>query len=208
MRLILGLILIVLLPRNYALGDQAGPALRGHAGQFRVGFALLVIGQRLVHRRPRLLQIGLRLTNLLLHFRRFDFGHGLAGLDAVADVHHAAQDVSIGARQNGRLGDCLYVAGQLQHALARGARHFDHFYTRQRALLFVRFARDHRSALLQRNIPGEKRHHDDRKHREEDRPDGNGGRLPKPSRHSGFRPALGGAFQFGELPPEFLILPL
>ena len=77
--LVLGLILVVFLLRDDAPGAQAAPALRGHAGELQVGFALLVIGERLIERGLRLLQIGLGLANLLVQLGRFDLGHGLAG---------------------------------------------------------------------------------------------------------------------------------
>ena len=118
LRLILGLILVVILLRNHALGDQAGPALRRDAGQLQVGFALLIVRERLLQRRLRLLHVGLGLANLLVEFRRFNFGHRLPGLDAVADVHHAALDVAVRARQDGSFGNRLDVAGQLQLTLA------------------------------------------------------------------------------------------
>ncbi len=64
----------------------------------------------------RLLQIGFGLEHLLVELGRFDLGHRLAGCDAVADVHQAAFDVAVGARQNGSFGHGFNVAGQLQFA--------------------------------------------------------------------------------------------
>ena len=82
-------------------------------------------------------KVGLGLANLLVEFGRFDFGQRLAGADAIADIHHAALDVAVGARQNGSFGNRLDVAGKLQFALARGALHLDHFDARQSLLLFA-----------------------------------------------------------------------
>ena len=107
----------------------------------RLDFALLLIGQRLIERRLRLLQVGLGLANLLVQFGRFNFGHRLAGFDAIADIHHAALDVAVGAGQDGSFGNGLDVARQLQFALARGAAHLDHFHPRQSLLLFVAWLR-------------------------------------------------------------------
>ena len=65
------------------------------------------------------------------------------------------------ARMGASVIACM-LPGSCSMLLPDARRHFDHFHARQRALLFVRLARDHGPALLQRNVPGEKRHHDDR----------------------------------------------
>ena len=149
LRLVLGLVLVVILLRDDARGNQAGPALRGDAGQLEIGFALLFVGERLIERRLRLLQIGFGLDHLLVQFGRFDFGHGLAGLDAVSDVHQAAFDVAVGAGEDGGFGHGLDVAGELQFAHAGGAADFDHFHSRQRLFLLLRLAADYGVAFLQ-----------------------------------------------------------
>ena len=59
---------------------------------------------------------GLRLANLLIQIRSFNFGEQLPRLDLIADVGVAFRDVSFGARENGSLGNCLNVARQHQGA--------------------------------------------------------------------------------------------
>ena len=66
LRLILRLILIVLLLGDHALWQPGCSSARAVTrASSSVGLALLVIGQRLIQRRLRLLQIGLGLANLL-----------------------------------------------------------------------------------------------------------------------------------------------
>ncbi len=56
---------------------------------------------------------------LLIHFRRIDFGEQLPFLHLVADIGNALDYVAIGAGEDGRLGDGLNIAGQ-HHFRVRG----------------------------------------------------------------------------------------
>ena len=81
---------------------MAFPLLQSGAGAFQIGLGL--------HHR------GLRLANLLIQIRSFNFGEQLPRLDLIADVGVAFREVSFGARENGSLGNCLNVARQHQGA--------------------------------------------------------------------------------------------
>src|SRR5579863_72106 len=132
------------------------PALRGYTSEFHIGFALLVIRQRLVQPRPRLLQVRLGLVNLIVQLGRFNLGNRLARSDAVAKVHHAALQVSVGAGQNGGLSDGLDVSWQLQLTRLRRAAYLDDFYTRQSVLVFLGLPDNESASLPEGNITGKK----------------------------------------------------
>ena len=138
-----------------------------------------MVGERLLQCRLGLLQVGLDLANLQVQLRRFDFGNGLARLNTVADIHQAALNVAVGARQDGSLRDRLNVAGEFQFTLAGGASHFDHLYTRKRLFLFLRLRAYDSHTLLQWNIACEKCGDDEYDDAQKDRPDGDGGGMPR-----------------------------
>ena len=138
-RLVLRLVTVVFLPRHYPLSRQVRVPLCGCPCEFGIGLAALEVRLRLVDSRLRLLQGRLRLPDLLIHFGRFNLGEGLAGFDAIADIGHTAQDISVGACQDRRFGDGLDVSGQLEFAAARRTAGFDDFDAGQRALLLLSF---------------------------------------------------------------------
>lgn len=178
-RTIFRLVPVVFLTGNHPFALQGSPPLRRHAGQFLIRPAPLVIRLRLVHRRPCLLQVGLRLPDLLIHLGSFNFGERLPGADAIADIHHPALDVSVGPSQDGRLGDGLDIAGEFQFAFVRRASHFDHVDPWQRPLLLARLAGDEVLPLAERNVPREEGHQNQHDHRQKNRPNRNGGRMPQ-----------------------------
>ena len=137
---------------------------RRDASEIQIRFALLVIRQRLFERSPRLLERRLGLANLLVDFRRLNFGHGLARTDAIADVDHPLLDVAVGAGQDRRFGDRLNIPRQFQFALGRRSSHLDHFHPRQGLLLLERLVADEVLALPKRYIAREEANHDEDNH--------------------------------------------
>src|SRR6201984_2660789 len=57
-------------------------------------------------------EIGFRLNELLIDFRRVDFGKELALLDARTDIAVPLFEIAVGASVNGRLDVSLHGAGQ------------------------------------------------------------------------------------------------
>ncbi len=153
-RTVFGLVPVVFLPGNGALGHQGGPSGGRHFGQVLIRLAPLVIGHGLIYSRPSLLESGPGLTHLLIHLGGVDFGQRLAGVDTIPDIHHPALQVSIGARQDGGLRDGLNAAGQLNHVPVRGTAYLDDLYALEGPFLVVRFPRDQVPALHQRPVPG------------------------------------------------------
>jgi hypothetical protein len=76
LRLVLGAIAIVILPRYHALRREAGEPLRRNPREFRIGLAALRIRERLVDAGLRLLERCFGLLNLLVQLRRLDLGKG------------------------------------------------------------------------------------------------------------------------------------
>src|ERR1022692_2119349 len=89
----LGLVRVVLLARHDAFGLQVLPPVGGDFGELLLRLSLLQVGVGLFESGAGLVQGGPRLIDLLIQFRRFDFGQQLAGLHAVTDIRVAPLDV-------------------------------------------------------------------------------------------------------------------
>ena len=114
---------VVVLSGNHAAAEQVAHAAGREAREFLVGAALLQRGFGLLHAALGLIDGGVCLQDLLIEFRRFDLGHHLAGLHAIADIDVAFADVAGGAGQHGRFGDRLNISGKHELAIAGGSRH-------------------------------------------------------------------------------------
>ena len=90
--------LVGLLLRDGVLGQQRLPPVAGHAGKVRIGLHAL--------------QFGARLVQLLVDFGRLDLGQEIAFAHVRANVEVPLLQVAVGARVDGRIGKCLYIAGK------------------------------------------------------------------------------------------------
>ena len=102
-------LLVGLLARDRVALQQDLPALRGGAGH--------------VHVRPRVLELGARLPELLVELRRLDLGQELALRDPRADVGVPLLEVAAGARVDRRVGEG--ARGARQHQLVARRRRRD-----------------------------------------------------------------------------------
>ena len=65
---------------------------------------------RQIEVRLRGLEVGLRLLELMIHFRCFDLGEKIARLDARADIGVPLLQISVGARIDGRIDQRLRIS--------------------------------------------------------------------------------------------------
>ena len=104
--------LVCLLLRDGMLRQQDLPPIGGHAGKVGVGLHAL--------------QFGTRLAQLLIDFGRFDHGEQVAFVYVCADIEVPILQVAVGARVDGRIRECLDVAGEREVAGLDSLLRMDH----------------------------------------------------------------------------------
>lgn len=156
------------------------------------------IGLGLIESLARLLQRGLDLANLLIEFGRRDLGERLARLHSIADIDHAACEITIGAGENRGFGDRLDISGEIEFGRARRAADRDHVDARQGVGVKRGFGADQGVAGLQRDVAGEESRHNNHDGDDGDSPDHEAGWTPRRMLRS-LLPV------FFELPPQFFV---
>ena len=103
LRAIRELVVIVCLPRDCALFDESRPSLGGNCRDARVVLCLIESRLALFEVCPALQHKGSSLRDLLIEIRRSNYAQYLAGVDAIANVHHSLLQVAIDASKDRRL---------------------------------------------------------------------------------------------------------
>ena len=148
-------LIAILLWRDAAIVQRLLTLCRD-ASEIPVRFALREIRLRLFDGGLRLFDRGVGLLNLLIEFRRIDFGEVLTGPHAVAEVREAPFQISVRAGQNRSFRNRLHRARQHERGFARPARHVDHFHARDLPVLRISLGAERRLALLQWQVAGQK----------------------------------------------------